>query len=96
MLQDTSVYGLPFLVTATGLAYTGPAMAVGIVVSSHTNGTVKLWDALSATGTVLVDTFTFPTGSGSYSFHGAKALTGIFVTVGGTVSATLVFNPYRG
>lgn len=96
MLQAQTQYGLPFILTATGLVYTGPATVNGIIVSSHTGGTLKLWDNTSAATTVLVDTYTFPAGSGVYTFYGAKATTGIFATVGGTLAATLIFNPYRG
>lgn len=96
MLQPIYTYGLPFALSATGLVYTGAGALSGIVVSSHTNGTLKLWDNITGSGTVLIDTFTFPTGSGSYSFFGAKFKTGLFATVGGTLVATLLTNPYQG
>lgn len=96
MLQPVYSYGLPFALSATGLVYTGQGIVSGIVVSSHTNGTLKLWDNTSAATTVLIDTFTFPAASGVYSFFGAKFHTGLFATVGGTLDATLIYNPYQG
>lgn len=95
MIQPNYEYGIPFILTATGLVYTGPSVAVRVIVSSHTNGTLKLWDNTAGSGTVLVDTFTFPAGSGTYEF-GVKGNVGIFATVGGTLAATLTYNPYRG
>lgn len=96
MIQPEYSYGLPIAVTATGLLYTGPASAVGVIVSSHTIGTLKLWDNTAGSGTVLVDTFSFPTGSGTYWLYGVKAIKGIFATVSGTLNATLVYNPFIG
>lgn len=89
-------YGLPKNITATGLIYTGPGTVAGVIVNSHTSGTIKLWDAITATTPVIVDTFTFPTGSGSYPFFGAKFNVGLFATIGGTANVTLIINPFNG
>lgn len=68
----------------------GSGKVFGVIVSSHTGGTMKLWDSLTATGTVLVETFTFPAGSGIYKFpEPLEFYTGLYFTVGGT----LVFTP---
>lgn len=96
MIQPEYSYGLPFILTTTGLVYTGPSTVAAVIVSSHTAGTLKLWDNTAGSGTVLVDTFTFPAGSGVYWLFGVKATKGIFATVGGTLAATLVFNPFVG
>lgn len=70
---------------------TGTGLVYGIIVNSHTSGTMKLWDALTATGSVIINTFTFPTGSGIYMFTTPiEFYTGLFATVGGTIDYTLL------
>ena len=96
MTEPTYQYALPFILTTTGLVDTGAFCVTGIVVSSHTNGTLKLWDNTAGSGTVLVDTYTFPAGSGTYPLFGIKSLVGIYATVGGTLNATLAYTPYKG
>lgn len=96
MLQPIYSYGLYKNFTSSNLIYTGKGSAMGFIVNSHTNGTLKLWDNTSAATTVLINTFTFPTGSGAYSLYGATFLTGLFATVGGTADITLTYNPYQG
>jgi len=79
--------------TASALIKTGTGKVYGVVVNSHTNGTMKLWDNTSAAGTVLVNTFTFPSGSGVYNFPEAiEFYTGLYFTLGGTLDATIVYN----
>lgn len=64
----------------------------GIIVNSHTNGTLKLWDNTAGSGTVLMNTFTFPSGSGMYTFPmGVSFNTGLYATVGGTLDYTLLY-----
>jgi len=96
MIQPEYSYGLPFLLTATGLVYTGPVVANGIIVSSHSSGTIKLWDNTAGSGTVLVNTITLGATERFIPLYGAKANVGIFATVGGTLAATLVYNPFVG
>ncbi len=80
--------------TASGLIRTGGGQVAGVIVNSHTNGTMKLWDSLTATGTVIVNTYTFPAGSGMYKFpQPVDFYTGLFFTVGGTLDYTIVWNP---
>lgn len=96
-LQNTQTYGLPINFSATALLYTGPGNVTGFFVNSHTNGTLKLWDSLTATGTVLFNTMTFNSGPGDYSLFGAKFTTGLFATVGGSAAdITLIYNPRNG
>lgn len=78
--------------TASALIRTGTGVVYGIIVNSHTNGTMKLWDNTSAAGTVLVNTFTFPSGSGVYKFPEAiEFYTGLFITIGGTLDYTILY-----
>lgn len=95
-LQQVAWYGLPTNISASALVYTGPGTVVGVVVNSHTNGTLKLWDSLTATGTVLNNTITFAAGSQSFTLFGEKFNVGLFATIGGTADLTFITNPYRG
>lgn len=64
----------------------------GIIVNSHSSGTLKFWDNTAGSGTVLMNTFTFPTGSGMYTFpKGVSFYTGLFATVGGTIDYTILY-----
>lgn len=78
-------------ITATGLVETGAGTVVGIVVNSHTGGTIKLWDAVSAAVPVLFDTITLGVGERFVPLYGATFDTGLFVTIGGTANITLVY-----
>jgi hypothetical protein len=78
--------------TASALIKTGGGKVFGVIVNSHTNGTMKLWDNTSAAGTVLVNTFTFPAGSGVYRFpEPIEFYTGLYFTLGGTLDFTIVY-----
>lgn len=80
--------------TASGLVVTGPGQIYGVIINSNTSGTMKLWDSLTATGNVIVNTFTFPAGSSVQFFPTAvQFYTGLFYTLGGTADVTLVAMP---
>lgn len=97
MLQPIAQYGLPLNFSAsTSALYTGKSNIQGIVVNSHTNGTVKIYDSLTQANTVVFNTITFAAGPGFYNLFGAKCLTGVSITIGGTIDATLMVTPYTG
>lgn len=92
-LTSTQNYGLYTPVTANVLVKTGPGTVQGIIVSSHTNGTIKLWDSLTAANSFILDTYTYATGSQYINLFGAKFTTGLFADVGGTTQKiTIVWN----
>ena len=91
-LQSTTPFAYSQLITADTLIKTGAGIAVGLVVNSHTSGTIKIWDALSATGTVLFDTITLAAGPQYFNLFGAKFTTGMYVDIGGTISLTVIYN----
>jgi hypothetical protein len=64
----------------------------GIIVNSHTSGTFKLWDALTATGNVVVNTYTLPAAGSQIIMFPApiELYTGLFITVGGTMDYTII------
>lgn len=78
---------------ASALIASGSGTIAGVIVNSHTSGTLKLWDSTSASGLVIMNTFTFPAGSGVYKFpDDINFNTGLFATVGGTLDYTIIFN----
>ncbi len=91
-LQSITPSGLYKNITVDTLIATGSGEAVGILVASHNAGTIKLWDNTSAATTVLLNTYTFPSGSTWIPLFGAKFLTGLYADVGGTVDLTIVYN----
>jgi len=78
--------------TGSGAIKSAAGAYYGVVVNSHTSGTLKLWDNTAGSGTVLMNTFTFPAGSGFYNFpQGISFNTGLFATVGGTLDYTILW-----
>ncbi len=82
-------------ITATGEAYVGSGSIAGVIVPSHTSATLKLNDSPnSATGRVVLDTYTFAAGSGVTIFPSPLDFyEGLFATVGGTGTIELIINP---
>lgn len=79
--------------TASALIKTGVGKVYGVIANSHTSGTVKLWDNTSAAGTVLINTYSFPSGSGVLAFpEPINFTTGLYLTVGGTLDYTVLYN----
>lgn len=91
-LQNTQPYGLYSNISASALVKTGYGNVVGVIINSHTNGTLKLWDNTSAATTVLCNTITFGSSERFIPLFGAKFLTGLFATIGGTADITIVYN----
>ena len=77
--------------TASGLVKTGAGVVAGIVVNSHTGGTIKLWDNTSAATTVIANTITLGVGERFVPFYNATFDVGLFVTIGGTADITVVY-----
>ena len=80
-------------ITGSQQLVSGGGVVSGFIVNSHTNGTIKLWDSLTATGEVIVDTITLAAGPQVFTFpQPLNFQTGLFATIGGTVDITVVFN----
>jgi hypothetical protein len=80
------------VVTASALLKTGAGVLNSVTVSSHTGGTLKFWDQTTAAVPVLVDTITLAAGERYINFGGIRFSTGLYVTVGGTISCVVNFN----
>jgi len=78
--------------TASAIVKTGSGRLQGVVINSHTLGTLKLWDNTAGSGTVLFNTITFAAGERWIPFFGATFSTGCYATIGGTADITLMFN----
>ena len=78
--------------SASGLVRTGPGRLLGIfVASASATPTIKVWDNTSAATTILVNTFT-PVAGGWYSMP-FTFLTGLYITISGTVDCTVSWMP---
>ena len=79
-------------ISASTLIKTGAGQLLGIfVASASSTPTLKVWDNTSAATTVLVNTFT-PLAGTFYPIP-ASFKTGCYVTVGGTVDCTVIWQP---
>jgi hypothetical protein len=79
--------------SASALVKTGSGRAQGLIINSNTAGTIKFWDNTAASGTVIINTFSFTTGtSGFFPLFGASFGTGLFATIGGTADVTIIYN----
>lgn len=83
-----SVVPVPNL-SATGPVVQGDGNLVGFFVASSTSGTVKLWDSTSAAGTIILQT----TGTLAVGWYPMPAsfTNGVYLTVGGTINVTVVY-----
>ncbi|HUC90008.1 MAG TPA: hypothetical protein VMR45_04355 [Patescibacteria group bacterium] len=79
--------------TASGIVLSSAGKLTGIWISnSSATPTLKIWDNTSASGNVLIDTFT-PTPGVMYSFPNVRVTIGLYATIGGTVSCTVFYDP---
>ena len=85
-------YGLYKNLSASGLVETGQGTLQGVIVNSHSSGTLKFWDNTSATTTVLFNTITLAAGERWIPFFGAKFTIGLYLTIGGTADITVIYN----
>lgn len=86
-------YGLFINLSASALLKTGPGNLQGVVINSHSSGTLKFWDSLTAANTVIFNTITLAVGERWIPLFGAKFTTGCFLTIGGTADVTVIYNP---
>lgn len=77
--------------TASAQIVAGRGRVYGVIVNSNSSGTFKLWDSLTATGTVICNTYTVASGSSVITFpEPIEFYTGLFLTVGGTLDYTII------
>lgn len=91
-LQSVAPFSVAVASTATSSQVVlGTVNLQGIIVSSHTAATVTLYDNTSATGTPVVATYTFPTGSSFVNLGGVLFAKGVFSVVSSTASLTYLY-----
>lgn len=78
-------------ISASTLIKTGAGVLKGIVVNSHTSGTLKLWDNTSAATTVIFNTITFAAGPSFIKLPAVEFSTGLYATIGGTADITILW-----
>lgn len=78
-------------IAASALVKTGAGQVYGVVIGSHSSGTLKLWDATSAAVPVLVNTMTFAADERFIDLKGATFGTGLYATIGGTADITILY-----
>jgi len=91
-LVPTTNFGLYKNFSSSNLVKTGSGVVMGVIINSHTSGTLKFWDNTSAATTVLFNTITLGATERWVPLLGAKFLTGLYITTGGTIDATVVYN----
>jgi len=72
----------------------GTGNIYGVIVNSHSSGTLKLWDTASSVSLVtpVVNTITFASGSGIFlDLGGATFGSGLVAIRGGTADYTFIY-----
>jgi hypothetical protein len=80
--------------SASELIHTGNGSVVGVVVNSHSSGTLKFWDNTSAATTVLFNTITLAAGERWIPLFDAGFETGLYLTIGGTADVTVIYKSF--
>lgn len=83
--------GTPVNLTASGRIKDTPGILIGVVVNSHTGGTLKFWNNTSGAGTVLFNTITLAAGERYIPFYNANFNVACFLTIGGTADVTVIY-----
>lgn len=78
-------------ISASGLVKTGAGIVAGVIINSHTSGTLKLWDNTSAATTVICNTMSFGVGERFIPIFKLAFSTGLFATIAGTADITIVY-----
>lgn len=80
---------IPLNTTESGLLITGQGKLKGLVVNSHTSGTVKIWDSASPSVPVQAVTDLTSSGAVTVATHAAATLTSTGASVAGTHAVTV-------
>lgn len=91
-LQATTPQGKYKNLSASAIIATGPGVLVGVVVNSHSSGTLKFSDAVSDTTPLIFNTITLAAGERWVPLFGAKFTVGCYLTIGGTADVTVITN----
>lgn len=80
--------------SASVLVKTGEGTFHGVIVHSHTSGTLRVSDATTSVSPFIMQTYTLPTGSSVISLPvGANFTTGLYLNIpSGTANVTVLYN----
>jgi len=78
-------------ITASGLVKTGAGKVVGVVINSHSSGTLRFWDAVTAATPTIFNTITLSAGERFIPLYEVSFSIGLYVTIGGTANVTIVY-----
>lgn len=91
-LEAQHDYGNYKNLSASALVETGQGTLQGVIVNSHSSGTLKFWDSLTAANGVIFSTITLAAGERWIPLFGAHFSIGCFLTIGGTADVTVIYN----
>lgn len=80
------------LTTGTALIKSGATNVYGVVINSHTSGTMAMLNGTTlGTGNLMHGTWTFATGERFIDLKGELFPTGLFVQVGANTNVTVLY-----
>lgn len=77
--------------SASGRIKDVSGILVGVVINSHTAGTLKFWNNTEGSGAVLFNTITLAVGERWIPFFNANFDTACFLTIGGAADVTVIY-----
>ena len=78
--------------SASAQVKSGSGYVKGVIINSHTGGTLKLWNSLTAADAIICNTITFGATERWIPLFGAKFSIGLYATIGGTADITILYN----
>ncbi len=78
-------------ISASALVKTGAGIIKGVIINSHSSGTLKLWDNTSGATTVICNTITFGAGERFIPLYCVAFDVGLYATIGGTADITIIY-----
>lgn len=78
--------------SASGPVKATPGYLVGVIVNSHTSGTLKFWDNTSGATTPITTTITLAAAERWIPLFGMKGNVALYLTIGGTADVTVAYN----
>lgn len=83
--------GVPVNLTASASIKATPGVLVGVVINSHSSGTLKFWNNTAGSGAVLFNTITLAVGERYINLFNANFSVGCYLTIGGTADVTVIY-----
>ncbi len=77
--------------STAALIKSGAGKLDGIVINSHTTGSVAIYDGLTSAGSLMHSTISFASGERSIPFFGEIFGTGLYVSLGGTAAISIMY-----